>query len=800
MSEVDDVQEIDVQPHPRLLGVLGDIEFAPWQCIAELVDNAFDDFLRHPEPAVVSTVALGTSATEVVEVPTVTVTLPAKASDPRDAEVWVSDNGSGMSLEQMNSAMRAGWTSNDRHGQLGLYGVGFNIATARLGHVAVIKTAKAEDPAWTIATLDVRKLSRDDSFKLPIAYEPKTNPNDHGTTVIIRDLKPEYRDSLSRPAAKTKIRSTLGEVYSHLLTERGFRLVIDRQAVAPRRPCLWDASRSVVRRNERIPAIINIDERLTDQHICLDCGRWQEDLEGRCESCRGERLAVRERRIWGWLGIQRYLHTSEFGIDFIRNGRKILLRDLSMFLWHDPDDPSARGAVEYPLEFPRNAGRIIGEIHIDHVRVNYQKNAFEYDSREWKKVISVLRGSGPLRPKIARDKGYEPNTSPLARLLAGYQTQDPGLKCLIPGDGKVALHDTAAVWAKHFRDGDAEFQSDERWYQAARNHDRIHDERDSAGDPPPADPTSPPPGAPGGDILTTKGLNDPPPAAPSAPAPPVVESEEERKTRWREAGQRMFDMETSYMLPGHGAALQVTAYLVRGQRLRRPDDDERVPVSVAAGRGSSVEVFVDADHEVFTDFAVETRDLVLLEIAYYLRERIGSRRALSALFSDLKVRCLPDHKLTGPLLAEVADRLLRRIRESMQPVVAGNSSGYLSRIDVEDRGAAERQFASQGGSAAWDEVLDDGEWVQYVPAAALVRLLASRPEAFMDGRVFRSVYAGLSDAQAQAVSATRLERLLGDVAILADQVVRRGSEELQRGRLSCTLLERELVSIEEAGA
>lgn len=39
---------IDVTPHPRLLAVLGDIEFAPWQCLAELVDNAFDDFLVAP--------------------------------------------------------------------------------------------------------------------------------------------------------------------------------------------------------------------------------------------------------------------------------------------------------------------------------------------------------------------------------------------------------------------------------------------------------------------------------------------------------------------------------------------------------------------------------------------------------------------------------------------------------------------------------------------------------------------------------------------------------------------------------
>src|SRR5262245_52691274 len=119
---------INVQPHPRLLSVLGDIEFSPWQCLAELVDNAFDEFLRNPL---------------VDEEPTVWVTLPARNSSPRDGEVWVKDNGPGMTLGQLNNALRAGWTSNDRFGQLGLFGVGFNIATARLGQVAVVRTGRA---------------------------------------------------------------------------------------------------------------------------------------------------------------------------------------------------------------------------------------------------------------------------------------------------------------------------------------------------------------------------------------------------------------------------------------------------------------------------------------------------------------------------------------------------------------------------------------------------------------------------------------------------------------------------------
>ena len=117
---------VNVQPHGRILSVLGDIEFAQWQCLAELIDNAFDDFLANG----------GADG----ERPTVNISLPGRTSDPRTGEVWVTDNGRGMDLETLANAVSAGWTGNARYGSLGLYGMGFNIATARLGRVATVKT------------------------------------------------------------------------------------------------------------------------------------------------------------------------------------------------------------------------------------------------------------------------------------------------------------------------------------------------------------------------------------------------------------------------------------------------------------------------------------------------------------------------------------------------------------------------------------------------------------------------------------------------------------------------------------
>jgi len=761
-------EAINVEPHPRLLSVLGDIEFAPWQCITELVDNSFDEFLRRPLAG--------------DEPPTVWVTLPGRNSNPRDGEVWIKDNGMGMTLQQLNNALRAGWTSNDRYGQLGLFGVGFNIATARLGHVAIVKTALPEEPDWTVVTVDLRAMAAGGHFNLPVTTEPKTSPDEHGTEIVIRHLKPEHHDTLSRQ--QTKIKQILGDVYSYLLDDKGFRLVVDGESVKPRRACVWDERRFVVRSGEKIPAVITIDERLPDRHACMDCGLWQDALESTCADCDSDRLEVRERRIWGWVGIQRYLHATDYGIDFIRNGRKILLRDDSMFRWDDPEDPTGRGEVEYPIEVPR-AGRIVGEIHVDHVRVNYQKNAFEYETPEWKRVTRLLRGEGPLLPRRAREAGYARNTSPLARLHAGYRRNDPGLNYLIPGDGKNALHDRAKEWADRFRKGDAEYQTDEQWYMAAQQHDQ-----------PPVPPSEPTPEP--GDILGAKGLldtgqqsSDP---ARNPPMPVTPETEEDRRARWRTSGRRLPDLEAKFGLPGHGAALQVTAWLVYGQRINRPNENEHVPVYVASAKGPKVEVFIDAEHPVFADFAVDTRDLVVIELAEFLRVRDRSERALSAVFYDLKNKCLPDHKIAGPFLSNTASGILTRIREAMRPVVAGNSAGYWSLASQDDQAAAERLFALEGGSAAWEDMLSSGEWVDYVPGATLVRLVSARPEAFLDGRVFRSSHQGLTDAVARKVSTERIVDLLGDVAVLADRPARRGPEELQRGRLSCLLLEQELAT------
>ena len=83
---------VDITPSPRILQVLGDIEFDHWQCLAELVDNGFDEFLD--------------IKSEGLEWDEFAVTISLPKSDDADPMVEVRDNGRGMGVEESSSGQR----------------------------------------------------------------------------------------------------------------------------------------------------------------------------------------------------------------------------------------------------------------------------------------------------------------------------------------------------------------------------------------------------------------------------------------------------------------------------------------------------------------------------------------------------------------------------------------------------------------------------------------------------------------------------------------------------------------------
>ncbi len=782
---------VNITPKPRILKILSKIEFDAWQCIAELVDNSFDEFIDIKRS--------GTVWTEPFEVG---VRLPNTTNG--DATVVISDNGRGMAIERITDAVTAAFSGNDPTTKLGLFGLGFNVATARIGMVTRFWSTRAGDADWIGVEVDLDSISA--TFEAPEIRRPKDSPDQHGTMVEISRLQP-FAVWFTRSSNQSRLRDILGGVYSYLLDAEGFKLKVNEIAVKPHRHCVWDKARNVTRDGEVIPAVIEIDEPLSDLAVCQACGSWQDPTNTECDKCESKDLAVRERRIWGWLGIQRYLD-PKFGIDFLRNGRKILRSDRSLFEWRDPVDPGAPGDVEYPVEVPYNQGRIVGEIHLDHVAVAYTKDSFDTADPGWRHAITKLRGESPLLPKKAAAQGYAPNNSPLARLHRGYRRNDPGASYLNPGNGNRRFENPD--WAAKFRAGDPDFQTDKVWWDAVLMHDKLVEEAKeakrradaarAAGLPDPTDEfrtgagTHPEPedgAAATGDGAT----GDDKPAAAGAGAGPAPETDADKIDRLARHATPLMELSGELVGTGvPGRPVKVAAWQVREALAR--EDKRRVPVLMLPGRGGSYSAFVDVDHPHFQTFADDPADIVLMELAQHMLTRAqGVTTTISALYAELKDRYLSSHAIDPNRLVGDANQAMRDIQERMVSCVSENPRRpWENALNEAERSTTSDRLIEVYRVAETSPLIDDGSYLPLVPPPVVPRIVEEWPEAFFDNRLFAFPYADVTSASARRQTVALITGYLLDVAWLTTTPPNPSKEQLIRATLSLRLLPENLVA------
>lgn len=774
-------ETVEITPSPRILKVLARIEFALWQCVAELVDNAFDEFLdiKRADP-------------HWSEPFQVSVVLPSVAeAKSKDATIRVIDNGRGMTLDRVREAVRAGYSGNDPVTKLGLFGMGFNIATARLGSVTRFLTTRTGDAEWVGVEIDLNNIR--EGFRVPVIRRPKDSPTEHGTVVEISHLE-QFALGLTRPQSQNRLRETLGSTYSYLLDSEGFRLSVNDISVKPLQHCVWDETRTVTRAREVIPAIIGIDEHLGERAVCRSCGTWQDLANDVCENCDAADLEVRERRVWGWVGIQRYLDIKEYGVDFLRNGRKILRFDKSLFQWKDPEDPSAQGDTEYPLEIPYSLGRIVGEIHLDHVPVTYTKDSFNTSDKAWIAAVRMIRGDGPLLPRKAKELGYPPNDSPLAKLHRGYRRNDPGKAYLTPGNGKVRVDNRE--WDERFRKGDPDYQDDSKWWNAVVEHDRIAEEEKRR--------------KVEAEQRGAVAVDDPTREFVDEQAPETTEEAEEipdgerplteadRVEALLQVASPMAELNGEFSVTSVGGKpVNLTAYRVYGRSVVSPDG-RRVPVWLSSAKGG-FNAFVDMDHPHFANFDDDPADMVLMELAQHMIVRSpGAAATIGTVFAELKDRYLVSHAIDTNRLVPEATQLMRDIQERMVGCVSDNPQRpWQNVLQDYERHVTEQRIISVLKTADTNEAIYSGEYLRLVPPSIVPRVVEEWPDAFFDGRLFDYPYAEVKNQPARRQTVAMITGYLNDVAWLTEAPAAAPREQLIRARLSLQLLPLDLAQPNE---
>lgn len=162
-TDIPMVESLDITPTPRILRTLGDIPFTAWQCLAELMDNSLDAF------------ADAENKGKLIQSPRIDIYWSTDSVPPKDREITIEDNGLGMRLDLLQKAAKAGYTNNDPIHNLGLFGMGFNIATARLGDETIFLSATPDDPEWSGIQISYEQLIKDQKFLAPVIRRPKKN-------------------------------------------------------------------------------------------------------------------------------------------------------------------------------------------------------------------------------------------------------------------------------------------------------------------------------------------------------------------------------------------------------------------------------------------------------------------------------------------------------------------------------------------------------------------------------------------------------------------------------------------------
>lgn len=754
------MEHFNLTPSPALLDLLGKIPFKGWQCAAELIDNSIDAIINNTDHLV-----------DFQRV--IAVYIPTKSKIEINEPLVVEDWGIGMTETQLENAVRAGFSSKRSDANLGLFGMGFNVATSRLANVVRVWTSTADMNEEIGVSIDLREMKKSGSFMRPKMTRPKNTGKRSGTRIEIFDYKPEAQNLLK----PQEIYRELNRAYSErIFSKHKVKILVNNQELWPFKFCTWGAHRSVKYKYDEIPAIIEINEHLKDEMFCENCFAWLGDvvntsIELECPHCHLQGQIIKKAiYITGWLGIQRYSDPEHFGIDISRNGRILSKLDKSLFSW---DDDRAQDDTRFHPEYPRDTtyagGRIVGQIEANFVIPKYTKDDFEREDKNWRAVVNFLRGEMPIQPELASSFGYNfPNRAPLAQLFNGYRKINvPGPKTLVFAreNGSVD-HVTPKNWAQKFYEKDPFYQDDTKWWEAVTKAD-IKDGHSTFNLINPLIATGKPIGPPQGNISSQH--------IEKYPGKKILKKTH-RFDIEKLIGERPFD-------------LTIIDYT--------PDNDLSVPIIFEPESQSKFSVYLNNTHPLFRDFADGYEDLVYMEVAhkYAIIKNSPQEWPVTRIYYELKSRYAPETMLNVPNLVVKANSLMRDIQNYLIKG-GGITLPRKPNINEPEKKIIIKKYLDLEGSALHDfeSFVKTSQYLKYVDLNYLFKFIEEFPDVVFDGKILSFPYLELDQDYKEHVLKKYMtyfndvKWFMNDLAKEGDEAIKQLKQQIIRNRYSIEIL------------
>jgi hypothetical protein len=703
--------------------MLGKIELKGWQCIAELIDNSLDSIISRK----------GLKKDNIVDIK---IPLPArlKAGDP----IIIRDNAKGMNKEQLQKALKAGYSGQSNYQNLGLFGMGFNIATARIGTKITVWTSKVTDDKDIGVTIDLQEMVQEGSFRRELRVRPgvsKTSPKDKsGTTIEISN----FRENIDRLINGREVIRKLKNAYSNVLFDKhNISIKVNETEIKGKKFCVWDhlKDRSVIYKGEEISPYQEFDRTLYSIPFCTACFSElkpisNDELPKSCDYCQAEKgIVKKEYKVSGWLGIQRFFHPTDYGVDIVRNGRIIVPGWKDLFTWRPRegqlDDealsmlPDGESLLDYPIDGRRVMGRIVGEIHADFIIPEYTKDSFQTGTSDWLDALEVVRGNSTLQPELATKRFHLPkNQSPLAKLFYGFRKPEPGRKRLVCGLGEGGFNagnDEALRYYDKWLDGDLDYQEDDKWFDLVMRAE-IDEDIDEPQYLPPVVPTD-------------------------AIREPVIE--EEYPGLKKPSGEYVFDLKDLIGKP----KTEVKLYKWWPQGLGNQLELGFNPVVFKTVSSNNYHVYLNQTHNMLRDFQEGARDLLVMEIAHRYASIVDDPTTWSVtrLYYELKRRVFPGDLINANTLVLAANNLANDLIDYfVTKDIELKPKPHLNEIQI---GTLKQSYARQENKQAGKTSFITGKssFLKYMGKEYIFIFVDDYPSLVFDGNFFKLTYEGYED-------------------------------------------------------
>jgi len=781
----------DLTPDPKVLIALTHTPLKPMDALSELIDNAIDSF------------TLARNAGLEVEHPLVLIGLPSRAENDRGEGVLrVRDNGIGMSLDMAEKSLKAGFSGNNPYDSLGLFGMGLNIATGKLARRTTLLTARKEDSHAIKVVIDLVKIQESGSFAVEPQQVEKPDDFEHGSIIEVSSWWPEGNANFGFIRkligyGRPRVRKEIGRRYASFLNNNKIRILVDEEPCLPFEHCVWGDNRFVERRGHgKVYAVQRFSKSIGSQTRCTQCFALTAPGANGCPVCESSSIRTIEEKVKGWIGIQRYDDSAHFGIDLIRNGRVIRILEKAAFF--EFTDEFGNTFPDYPVD--SSYGRIVGEVHLDHVPVDFMKQDFQRSSPEWQRAMTFLRGDSSLQPL---QPGAENNISPVFLLYQGYRrVRRFGKHDMYMGfwdeqsnASKRIDRQTERDFLAKFHENQPGFYDDSEWWKLVENADT-----------PPVEMLLECPSC-GADNLQSAELCQVCDAI--LIGRPCIECHSEialSSTNCPHCGQSQVpeveepwvcqicgktnqadmekcrkcdvvcgapnplsldylrensDRDEDLCFPGcsvkladgsHSQSIDVECYCVNKPMVSTSQGD-RLPAMIF--KGERIEVFIDRQHPLFQSISVKPEEIVMCEVAYFLHvsngRLSGSANQESHSLSNLQWALLKKYCFealsdsqeqvredVGNFFKEVNQRLPELFRDSCADIFDEIAEGEKKILvdNLIDNGV---DISSMG------EMKNSGKFLLYVSPRTVIGIFRKYSSAFFDGALWGQPYATIPD-------------------------------------------------------